>query len=103
MPASQAQGRRGHRASAQAAMLDVAARQRQFVIDRRAYAASLTELGLTLPPAITDRYAVTVEAPGDARPPTFRIVATPRGGQSSDRCGALSVDQTGNRLPAGCW
>jgi len=103
IPAYQDQVRRGHRASAQATMLDAVARQRQVLIDRRAYAASPAELGMAVPPAIAARYAIAFEAPGDARPPTFRIVATPTGPQAGDRCGVLTVDQAGTRSPAGCW
>jgi type IV pilus assembly protein PilE len=103
MPAYQDQVRRGARATAQSAMLDVAARQRQFVIDRRAYATSFAELGIVEPASVAGKYAVTIEAPADARPPAFRIVATPVGSQASDRCGVLRVDEAGARTPAGCW
>jgi len=102
-PLYQEQVRRGHRAAAQAAMFDVAARQQQFVIDRRAHASSLAELGLADPLARAGRYTLAIEAPADARPPRFRIVATPRGSQASDACGVLALDQSGAREPAGCW
>lgn len=97
------QMRRGHRASAQALLMDAAARQRQFLLDQRAYAASLTAIGLTAPSSLSGKYAITVEVPAGAVPPTFRIVATPSGAQTADRCGTLSIDQAGARLPAGCW
>jgi type IV pilus assembly protein PilE len=103
IPLYQEQVRRGHRAAAQAAMLDVAARQQQFVIDRRAYATSLAELGLAAPAALAGRYVLAIEAPSEPGAPRFRIVATPRGPQAGDRCGALSVDQSGAREPAACW
>lgn len=102
-PLYQEQIRRGHRAAAQAAMLDVAARQKQFLIDRRAHATSLAELGLADPSVLTGRYTLTIEAPAEARPPSFRIVATPEGPQAGDACGVLVLDQAGTREPAGCW
>jgi len=102
-PLYQEQVRRGHRAAAQATMLDVAARQKQFVIDRRAHASSLAELGLVDPPALSGRYALAIEAPEQAGAPVFRIVATPQGAQASDACGVLALDQSGARAPAGCW
>ena len=97
------QVRRGHRASAQAVLLDAAVRQRQFLIDQRSFAASTSELGVTVPSSLTGHYTVTVTAPVGAVPPTFMILATPSGSQASDRCGTLSVDQAGARLPSGCW
>jgi type IV pilus assembly protein PilE len=102
-PAYFDQVRRGHRAAAQSALLDLAARQKQFLIDRRAYAAGLADLGIVAPPGLEGRYELAFEAAADATPPTFRLVATPVGSQAADRCGALAVDQAGTRTPAGCW
>lgn len=103
IPMYQSQVQRGHRASAQAVLLDAATRQRQFLIDQRAYASTLTELGLTVPATLSSRYVVTVEAQASATPPTFKVLATPAGTQTSDKCSVLSVDQAGARLPASCW
>lgn len=97
------QVRRGHRAAAQSVLLDAAARQRQFLIDQRSFAGSISELGVSSPAALTGKYALSVEAATGATPPTFRIIATPAGQQSVDRCGVLSIDQAGTRLPAACW
>lgn len=97
------QMRRGHRASAEAVLLDAAVRQRQFLIDQRSFATSTSELGLTVPASLTGRYTVTITAPTGAVPPTFVVMATPSGAQAADRCGTLSVDHAGTRLPSGCW
>ena len=102
MPMYTDQIRQGHRASARSVLLDVAARQRQFMIERRAYAQSLSELGVSVPTELSARYTLNVVAV-DGTPPTFQLSATPIGSQASDRCGVLSVDQSGQRLPAGCW
>ncbi|MFZ9408436.1 MAG: type IV pilin protein [Burkholderiaceae bacterium] len=102
MPMYTDQVRQGHRAAAQSVLLDLAARQRQFMIERRAYAQSMTELGLTPPATLTSRYTLSVTAV-DGAPPTFSVSAAPIGSQASDRCGTLSVDQAGQRLPSGCW
>lgn len=83
------QVRRGHRASAEAVLLDAAVRQRQFLIDQRSFATSTSELGLTVPASLNSHYVITVTAPTGAVPPTFRILATPSGAQSADRCGTL--------------
>jgi len=94
--------RQGHRASARSILLDVAARQRQAMIEQRTYASSLSELGLSVPADLATRYALAVSVT-NGTPPAFVLSATPLGSQASDRCGVLSVDQSGQRLPAGCW
>jgi type IV pilus assembly protein PilE len=96
------QVRQGHRASAQAVLLDAAVRQRQFMIEQRSYAQAFSDLGMTVPAALASRYTLSITAL-DGTPPTFSLAAAPVGSQASDRCGTLSVDQGGQRLPAGCW
>jgi type IV pilus assembly protein PilE len=38
-------------------------------------------------------------------PPGFLLTATPTSGQSTDRCGVLTINQAGTRTAAasGCW
>jgi type IV pilus assembly protein PilE len=93
---------RGHRAGAQNALTEIAGRQQQFLLDQRAYAESLTELGVVLDAEVDKRYDITVDAPGGV-PPSFTLVATPKGSQAKDKCGAMSMDQASRREPAGCW
>jgi type IV pilus assembly protein PilE len=95
---------RGHRAAAQSYISDVASRQAQFFLDRRAYAGTVAALNLPVPPEIANRYNVVIVA--NAGPPaTFTVTATPMGTQLNDRCGALAVDQAGARTAAAtrCW
>jgi type IV pilus assembly protein PilE len=106
---------RSRRADAQAFMLDVAARQQHFLVDRRAYGTSIVDtaanggLAMTIPQRVADYYdvaVVTVNDPNPPGPPTFTLSATPRGSQSGDRCGTLGLDQSGVRSAtggAGCW
>ena len=97
------QMRRSNRASAQAVLLDAAVHQRQLLMNQPRVATSISELGLSVPSSLSGKYAVTIEAASAAVSPAFRIVATPSGAQAADRCGTLSVDQAGARLPIGCW
>ena len=95
---------RGYRSSAQAFISDVASRQVQFFLSRRAYADSVATLNMTLPAEIATRYAVVIAA--NAGPPaTFTVTATPTGTQTGDRCGAMTIDQAGTKGAAGarCW
>ena len=94
--------RRAARAEAQTLLTDMASRQQQFLVDRRAYAASVAALGMTVPGSLSDKFdfAVTV---ADGPPPTFTLTATGLNGQLQDHCPVLSIDNAGNRLPADCW
>jgi type IV pilus assembly protein PilE len=97
--------RRGHRSAAQAYLLDLASRQVQFYLDRRVFADNVAALNLTAPAEIANRYNVAIAVV--AGPPAgFTITATPTGSQTGDRCGVLTIDQTGLRgatATTGCW
>lgn len=103
-PSYQEYLRRGARADAQAHMMDIAGRQGQFLIDNRAYAASLAALGVTTPTSVASKYTITLDAGGT--PPTFTITATPTGDQANDTCGTLTLDNSGAKTASGtgtCW
>lgn len=95
---------RGYRSSAQAFISDVASRQTQFFLDRRAYATTVAALNMTAPAEIAARYDVAI-ATAAGPPATFTVTATPTGTQAPDRCGAMTVDQAGNKGAAAtrCW
>jgi type IV pilus assembly protein PilE len=104
LPAYQEQVRKGRRASAQAHLMDIAAKQQQFLLDNRRYAADLTstELNLTTPGDVDAFYTITCcGANTSASPPLFTASAAPKTGQTADLGGAtLSIDQAGTKLPA---
>lgn len=96
--------RRGWRAETQAHMMDIAGRQGQFLIDNRAYASTVSALGLTTPSSITGKYTIAIVA--DDSPPAFTVTATPTGDQANDQCGTLTLDSTGAKTASGtgsCW
>jgi type IV pilus assembly protein PilE len=95
---------RGYRSAAQAYISDLASRQTQFFLDRRVYATTVAALNVPAPAEIVNRYDVTVVA-NVGPPATFTLTATPTGTQAGDRCGAMTIDQTGNRGAAAtrCW
>lgn len=102
-PSYQGQIRRSHRASAEAHLLDVAARQQQFLYDSRAYAASLMALNMVTPSDVTGHYTIQIALQAGP-PPSFSITATPTGSQTSDLGGAaLTIDNRGAKTPAGAW
>jgi len=95
---------RSNRSAAQSFIADVASRQAQFFLDRRTYATTVAALNLPVPAEVASRYAFAIDV--QAGPPlTYTVTATPTGPQSKDRCGALSINQAGNKTAAGprCW
>jgi type IV pilus assembly protein PilE len=102
LPSYLGQLRRSARAEAQTLLTDMASRQQQFLVDRRAYAASVATLGVTPPANLNGKFNVTVTA-ANGSPPTFTLTATGLGSQLKDHCPVLSIDNAGNRLPADCW
>lgn len=93
---------RGKRAAAQAAMMDIANRQQQFLLANRAYAnkATLAANGYQLPADLNDSYTWDV-VPGTGASPSYVITFTGAGGQASD--GALTLTNAGDKTPADKW
>ncbi len=94
---------KGNRAAAQAFMMDVASREKQYLLDARTYTNSLATLGVAAPTEVSNNYAgcctITVAA---GPPPSFIITATPTSSrQASD--GALTLSSDGTKTPAAKW
>jgi len=98
--------RKSRRAEAQAYLMAVASRQQQFLLDTRAYATTLSAVGIAAPATVAASYDLVV-ATVAGPPPTFRLTATPKAttDQVSERCGTLAIDQTGAKFAAlgTCW
>lgn len=102
LPSYLGQLRRSARADAQTFLTDMASRQQQFLVDRRAYAVSAAALGMSAPGSLAGKFNFSVAAAGGP-PPTFTLTATGLGDQLKDQCPVLSIDHAGNRSPAACW
>jgi type IV pilus assembly protein PilE len=97
---------KSRRASAQAALMDVAQRQQQYLLDARGYAPDLdtlmnTPINTWKPPPDVDPYYNVTMTYTAGPPPKFTATATPKGVQASDF--TLSIDSVGVKLPAGKW
>lgn len=94
--------RKSRRAEAQAFMMAVAARQQQFMVDTRAFAATVAAVGIPVPSNVSAGYTVSMPAPGTS---TFTLTLTPTALQAAEKCGTLSIDQNGTKTAAtsGCW
>lgn len=100
---------RAKRAAAESFIMSVANRQEQYVLDRRQYTSTLSDLS-TVPADVSAHYNVTITGVG-TNPPTYTINAVPTGAQASNdtECGTVSINQAGTKSISGtgtvssCW
>lgn len=95
---------RGNRAAAQAYMMDIASREKQYLLDARSYTNTLNTLQMgTMPKEVASNYTLSITTT-DA-PPSFTITATPVAGskQALANDGDLTLTDTGVKLPADKW
>ena len=90
---------KGNRRAAQALMMDIANRERQYFIGSREF-ASKADLAYSLPTDVSDNYTYDIALVAGP-PPTFTITFTAIGGQVSD--GNLTLTSEGDKGPAGKW
>jgi type IV pilus assembly protein PilE len=99
---------RGNRTAAEAFMMDVANREKQYLIDARSYAidggtTALAQLSMAPPPDVAKFYTFTVTDPSASTVPAFTVTAAPIAGKLQASDGGLTLDDLGNRGPAGKW
>ena len=102
-PSYLSQMKKSRRSEAEQFLMDVAQRQQQYLLDQRAYAPDLATLNMTAPSDVQTFYnGITINV--TAGPPTgFTATATPKPGTSQAGDSTLSIDNLGNKLPAGVW
>lgn len=102
-PAYKYQIRKGTRAAAEAAIMDIANREQQYLLANRKYAAQTstdtsleTDTGYSLPTDVSKHYTyqVTTNAAG-TYPNTFLITFTPKSTSLMNGDGNLTLDHTG--------
>jgi type IV pilus assembly protein PilE len=97
--------RKGKRATAQTALMELASKQQTFLLDRRIYSDSITTLGFAAPKEIENDYTFTATK-NDGPPPTFTVTATPSAALVAKGEQTLSITNTGVKSPAnatGYW
>lgn len=99
-PSYQSSMLKGHRAEAQADMLEAAGFIERIYTENGNYTAAVLPFSVS-PRTGTTSYALTLANNATS----FTITATPSGAQSNDPCGTLTVDSTGAQTAAmaGCW
>jgi type IV pilus assembly protein PilE len=93
---------RNNRAAAQSALMDIAQRQQQYLLDARAYAPDVATLNVVVPANVTSNYAFAIALTAGP-PPTFTATATPIAGTRQVADGALTIDNTGAKTPTTKW
>lgn len=93
---------RGNRVAAQAQMMDIANREKQFLLANRAYAdkTALEASGYRLPSEVSRNYEYAISV-GTGTVPSFTITFTAIGSQASD--GNLTLNSEGVKTPADKW
>lgn len=99
VPAYREAIRKSNRRAAQAAMMEIATRERQWFVANRAFATK-TELAYSLPTEVDGKYTYTITLAAGP-PPGFTIDFTAVGVQAGD--GNLSLTSAGVKGPAGKW
>lgn len=101
IPSYQSYVVKGNRAAAQSFMMDLANREKQYMLDARTY-ADFTTLGVSAPADVSKHYAIAISTPA-ATPPSFTITATPSSGSSQYSDGSLTLGSDGVKGPATKW
>jgi len=101
-PSYQDHVRRTHRSAAKACMMEHAQFLERYYTTNLTYVGAAPNLACRTNGNLNQRYTIAV---GNLGGNTYRVTATPRGGQTADECGTLTLDQTGARGAAGaqCW
>lgn len=116
LPSYENSMQKGRRTDAKAALLDVAGRQEQYMLDRGTYTNDMEDLGFADDPMDSDEGHYTVDAT-DCSGGTadldrcYRLTATPKAGspQVDDaRCTTFVLDSNGAKTATGsdiegCW
>jgi type IV pilus assembly protein PilE len=105
LPTYTAQIVKGRRSAAEAALLDIAQREQQYLLDARSYAYSELALNTTTPVNVSTYYTISFlpSPPPVGGPPIFTALATPKAGTAQANDAVLTIDQTGAKTPVNLW
>ncbi|KYC29219.1 putative prepilin like protein [Sterolibacterium denitrificans] len=101
LPSYQNYLQRSARAQAQSCMTQLAHALERRRATNLSYAGNAPQLGCTTEGGLNNRYAINIAS--DAT--TYTVTATPRGNQTQDACGTMTINQIGAKTPVagGCW
>jgi type IV pilus assembly protein PilE len=97
--------RKGKRATAQTALMDIASKEQSYLLDRRVYTPTLRDLNFTTPSEISGAYTITVACnPADCT--GFTATASRINAQAVPGELDMTITHTGAKTPAntrGYW
>jgi type IV pilus assembly protein PilE len=99
IPSYQSYVIKSNRAAAQSFMMDLANREKQYMLDARTY-ADIATLGVSAPTDVSKHYTLAIVS--IVTPPSFTITATPSSSQQTSD-GALTLGSDGSKGPADKW
>ena len=106
-PAYTSYVRKAKRATAQAALMDLASKEQTYLLDRRVYTTVQTDIGFAMPAEIQGAYTIAITcSPADCSSGGFTATATPAGSQAVSGEQTMTIDHTGAKTPAntsGYW
>src|SRR3546814_19944519 len=82
--------------------MDAITREKQYLLDARAYAATLSDLNLAVPADVSSFYTVTVTVSAGL-PPLATLSAIPIAGKGQESDGTLSIATDGTKSPTDQW
>ncbi len=91
---------KSNRAAAQSFMMELANREKQYMLDARTYAPDIATLGVSAPADVSKHYNFGIATVGT--PPSFTITATPFSSQQASD-GPLTLGSDGTKGPANKW
>lgn len=101
-PSYTAHIRKGRRATAQTALMDLASKEQTYLLDRRQYSDIATDVGFSTPSEISGLYTFSIVCTPDCiSPTTVTMSAAPAGSQNTAGERTLSITNTGVKSPAG--
>lgn len=98
--------RKGKRATAQAALMDLVSKEQTYLLDRRVYTNAQADIGFTMPAEIQTAYTIEVVcSPVDCKSGGFTAKATPAGSQAVSNELEITITDTGVKTPdaSGYW
>lgn len=102
VPAYQRYGYRARRVDGQQLLLTIANAEERYYAVYNQYTTDVTKIGFTGTSAVSSDgyYSATIgPASGSTSAQTYKATAEPQGVQSTDVCGSLSIDNTGDKQP----
>jgi type IV pilus assembly protein PilE len=100
IPSYQSYVVKGNRAAAQSFMMDLANREKQYMLDARTY-VDFPTLGVSAPADVSKHYSFEIVP--IATPPSFTIIATPRSSSQQHDDDNLRLGSDGTKEPPAKW